>query len=549
MADFSFLYPFQRGGIDVGIKSIRQGRNILLSSPTGSGKSLIEIGLLLFLTQLGIRTYIVSYKKEILWGIEEKARTMFGVKISHLLWTPTRLLKRLKASGKNKVATPSIIIFDEAHHLRAPGASVLKEVAKLIGLTATPIRGTEDEIISWKSFFADFHSCISIVECILKGILVPFYIVKEHIGKIPLGDNGLRQLRVVSKNYIESNIEQIFRDIMKLDDRHERPTIFSTPNVTSSLIIKEHFEKRGMKIHSISKDTGKLERARYFEELANNEAWLAAIDILTEGIDIPQIARVVDLRPKKSPIPYVQLIGRGLRPSRDSKGNVTSEKQDCEIIDYSDNMFRYLDVMSDYLGISMVEDEIDGKAVYIPNLRDIRHPVNDYQSFKFSKISKYSKIKIKFGTNDFEFEIGIVELAPGRKRWFLSCKEGVYLKFFFYEHKAKIWKEIDIYDLNKYIVEYKDYQITNDDFDMQFKELLDDLIRIYAQPVTTVGLLLSISFLESVSAKVKQYDRGKIVNYLYYIHDELEVIDKWHIWLELLPKPTETESVFFDKSD
>lgn len=538
------LYDFQKKATRIALNAIAAGKNPLLSSPTGTGKSLIGIDILLKLSSIGVLPYLMSSKKEILWGIEEKSRKLFGKKVTPLLWTPRRLLKRLK---DGRIKKPHVIITDEAHHLNAPGWAVYRDVAKLVGLTATPLRGVEEQVVTWKSFFQEFHSCISTVEAILRGILVPFYFHKEHIGKIRLDNNSSQhQIRSLSKGFISSNKEKIFEDIMRLDDLQRRPTIFSTPNITSSLIIKNYFEKRGIPIAVISKDTGKKERAKYFDKLAKNETWLAAIDILTEGIDIPEISRVVCLRLMLSPITFVQLIGRGLRPSRNMEGFVTNGKVDCEIIDYSDNLSRFMGVLSNFLGISLLESEIDNKPCYIPNLKDIRHPVNDYKSVKFASLTKYSKIPVYFKKRDFVFDIGVIELQPGRKRWYLACKENVFTKHFYYEHRLFTWKEIDITDLKKYKIERKDFKISSEDLDQKFSSLLNDLIRKYAKPYITVGLLFGISFIESLSDRLKKYNFDKTDELLYYLHEEIEIIEKWKSWLELIPKPTETESVFFE---
>ena len=537
------LYDFQKHATRVALNAVAAGKNPLLSSPTGTGKSLIGIDILLKLTSIGVLPYLITSKKEILWGIEEKGRVLFGQKLTPLLWTPRRLLKRIE---NGRVKKPDVIITDEAHHLHAPGWAVFRDVAKLIGLTATPLRGVEEQVVSWKSFFQEFHSCISTVEAILRNILVPFYFYKEHIGKIKLADStGQQQVRRLSQGFISSNVENIFNDIMRLDDLQRRPTIFSTPNITSSLIIKNYFEKRGIKIAVISKDTGKYERAKYFDLLAQNKCWLAAIDILTEGIDIPEIARVVCTRLMLSPISFVQLIGRGLRPSRDKNGNTTSEKLDCEIIDYSDNLPRFMSTLSNFLGISLVESEIEGKECYVPDLNDIRHPVNDYKSIKFATLTKYSKIPIYFKRRDFVFDVGVIELQPGRKRWYLACKENVFTKHFYYENRLFKWKELDISDLNKFNIERKDFKISSKELDSQFSSLLNDLIRIYAKPYITVGLLFGISFIESLTSLLKKYKFDKTDDLLYYLHEEIEIIEKWRSWLELIPKPTETESVFF----
>ena len=44
--------------------------------------------------------------------------------------------------------------------------------------------------------------------------------------------------------------------------------------------------------------------------------YIFTVDIFNEGVDIPEINQVVMLRPTKSPVVFVQQLGRGLRKSR-----------------------------------------------------------------------------------------------------------------------------------------------------------------------------------------------------------------------------------------
>jgi hypothetical protein len=204
-------------------------------------------------------------------------------------------------------------------------------------------------------------------------------------------------------------------------------------------------------------------------------------------------------------------------------------------------------ILDSFLGLSLVEKTINNMDCFIPNLKDIRHPINDYKSFKFIFLNNYSKINIKIKKNNFCFDIGFIELQPGKKRWYISCKEDSFTKHFYYESRLYLWKEIDINDLNKFKVEYKDYKITNKEFDSKFNSLLNDLIRVYAKPFTTVGLLLSICFIESIVELLKKYNLDNTSGILYYLHEEVFVLEKWRSWLDLIPKPTETESVFFNQ--
>ena len=47
--------------------------------------------------------------------------------------------------------------------------------------------------------------------------------------------------------------------------------------------------------------------------------YILTVDIFNEGVDIPEINKVVLLRPTESPIVFVQQLGRGLRKATDKE--------------------------------------------------------------------------------------------------------------------------------------------------------------------------------------------------------------------------------------
>ena len=52
------------------------------------------------------------------------------------------------------------------------------------------------------------------------------------------------------------------------------------------------------------------------DDIEDRLDYIFTVDIFNEGVDIPEINQVVMLRPTKSPVVFVQQLGRGLRKSR-----------------------------------------------------------------------------------------------------------------------------------------------------------------------------------------------------------------------------------------
>lgn len=89
--------------------------------------------------------------------------------------------------------------------------------------------------------------------------------------------------------------------------------------------LSHKFNEHGLKTVFLSGDVSQKEREEAIEGLTTDDPnaekldYILTVDIFNEGVDIPEVNQVILLRPTKSPIIYIQQLGRGLRKSEDKE--------------------------------------------------------------------------------------------------------------------------------------------------------------------------------------------------------------------------------------
>lgn len=234
------------------------------------------------------------------------------------------------------------LIIDEAHHSTAKSYRKIIDYVrkntknvKLLGLTATPFRTSTDEAgLLAKIFTDDIVYKIDLKDLIKKGILSrPEF--EEYSTDIDMGENlGLNDLRSIE--YLDNLPEDIANEIAinklrnakivqrYIDDREKYgQTLVFAVNRIHAFTLKGLFEKAGVsagvivsgtKTEFIGIDVSNEENERNINAYKNGDInVLINVNILTEGVDLPQTKTVFLARPTVSSILMTQMIGRALR--------------------------------------------------------------------------------------------------------------------------------------------------------------------------------------------------------------------------------------------
>lgn len=378
------LFPYQGVAVSQSEEAVVQGDHFLVTSPTGTGKSVMIAALVWRLTErYGLRCHIVTPKDEIRTELVKwLVRAGFGPGAAKaLVYTPqsyNNKLVRAAAGKKGGLDLPDVLVSDEAHHqladtwrrpLEMAAARRLRLV--LVAFTATPFRGDDDETVEWRQYFKRHMEAITLADAITQGYLVDFYVDRESIDMLEVGGSGEAGQQAVADAVAEVRVSQRLGRIYDLVQAREkvrtRRTIFAMPTTASAMAIVQGFNLRrpGLCEYVGKEVRSRRARKETFERFHNGQCWLVGVGVVTEGIDLPSAARIVCGRRSSALNPYAQLIGRGLRVWRDEAGGpLWHLKRDCEVLDLTDNFPRFRPKILTHLGLKFA----DHANVWAPDL-------------------------------------------------------------------------------------------------------------------------------------------------------------------------------------
>ena len=310
---------------DTGVKKA------LIISATGSGKT--------YLAAFDARNFgakrllYIVHRESILKDAKESFVKIFGAERTYgfytgnensleadfIFATSNMLGKHLDSFKKDEF---DYIIYDEVHHIVAETGKKIFEYFEpefILGLTATPERMDNQDIFTLFDQNVPFE--LRLKDAINNDLVVPFhyYGIRDQ-----LVDYSSKDKMTIAKNIAEqNNIEFIKSQIEKYRKPGEKlKCIAFYTNIQSCRLMAEELYEEGY--HTISltgiNDTGV--RIKAFKDLQDENNLLeiiCTVDILNEGVDIPQVNMVLFLRPTESQTIFIQQLGRGLRkyPGKD----------------------------------------------------------------------------------------------------------------------------------------------------------------------------------------------------------------------------------------
>lgn len=226
------------------------------------------------------------------------------------------------------------IVIDEVHHIEAKSYQFITDHFNpkiLLGLTATPERADGQSILP--EFDNRIAAEIRLPEAIDRRLLVPFQY-------FCIGDaaTDLSTVRWVNGSYDE---RELFRKLntesrralvvnnldMYLEDPFRCHAVCFCVNIDDARLFADYLCRHGFRADCLTGLDNERDRRSKLERLRNGEVnYLCVVDILNEGIDIPEIDTVLFLRPTKSLTVFLQQLGRGLR--------LSTEKNCLTVLDF-----------------------------------------------------------------------------------------------------------------------------------------------------------------------------------------------------------------------
>ncbi|MBQ3460708.1 MAG: DUF3427 domain-containing protein [Solobacterium sp.] len=312
------------------LKEIRRYRDMgvnkaLVVSATGSGKT--------YLAAFDARNYgarrllYVVHRDVILRDARNTFMNVFGSERTYGLYTgqskdldcdfvfaSTAMLSRhLSEFSPNEF---DYIVYDEVHHIVAESGQRIFQYFHpefMLGLTATPERMDNKDIFGLFDQNIPFE--LRLRDAILNDLVVPFhyYGIRTKLANYKDQDRMKIAKEIAKQDNVDFITKQI--EIHRPINEKLKCLAFCT-NIQHCKLMAEEFNEMGYCAVSLTGVNDLGQRIRAFKDLQDDQNPLqiiCAVDILNEGIDIPQVNMVLFLRPTESQTIFIQQLGRGLR--------------------------------------------------------------------------------------------------------------------------------------------------------------------------------------------------------------------------------------------
>jgi superfamily II DNA or RNA helicase len=224
------------------------------------------------------------------------------------------------AKKENLTNRFSLVIVDEAHHAPAEGYSELIHLLKpnfLLGMTATPWR-SDEKILS--DMFGLPVFTMGIIEGMQQGYLskVDYRMLVDDIDWDEVKELSKQKLTVSELNrklFVPQRDEAMVSKIIEHFDIIEKPRcIIFCRTIKHAESINKLLRALGKPSKVIHSALDRIEATNVLRNFRSGMVpILISVDMLNEGIDVPDVNLVVFLRVTHSRRIFVQQLGRGLR--------------------------------------------------------------------------------------------------------------------------------------------------------------------------------------------------------------------------------------------
>ena len=263
-----------------------------------------------------------------LWDGARKPRQFDGITVA----TQQSVYSYLKRGGE--LPQFGAVLIDECHHA---ASSTYRETIELLefdllfGVTATPWRGDAQNLTE---VFGEVIAEMGLVEGIRRGFLadVDYTMFFDNVDWETVAQNSQARLSIKDLNarlFLPARDEDLCASaISEWNNSGQPKTITFCRSIDHAERLAELFTVLGMPSKPIhSRDMHRTEQALILMQFRSGQfSNLVSVDILNEGIDLPDVGMVIFARVTHSRRIFVQQLGRGLR--------VTKEKDCVRVLDF-----------------------------------------------------------------------------------------------------------------------------------------------------------------------------------------------------------------------
>lgn len=390
LSDFSNakreLRPYQQKAVNKIKEAMESGADKgLVTLATGLGKTVVAATFIAeyIRTNPNSRVLVLAHLSELVKQLDRSSWCQFNKHTSTHIWTdgerPTysegvtfatwQSIQSSIIRGENLESAFDIIVVDECHH--APSESFKKLLEDLnprftLGVTATPWRSDNESL---RPLFGDPVFSMDIVEGMQKGFLarVNYQMMIDTIDWDEirtLSEQGLTIRDLNQRLYVPERdnamVERIVNDISKV--QNHRVLVFCK-SINHAKRLQGYFSRYDTPAGVLY---GSLHRKEKFKLMTDFRLGklqvLISIEMLNEGIDVPEVNFVVFARVTHSRRIFLQQLGRGLR--------LNEGKTHVEVLDF----------VADIRRIAAAID-INAKAREFKYLEEVNYPDGEIVTF------------------------------------------------------------------------------------------------------------------------------------------------------------------------
>ncbi len=359
------LRDYQRAALDAIKRDWERYSDVLVVLATGGGKTAVFLSLLHEVLGPNDRALILAHTKELVeqprdrllsyypdWqgrvGVvmaeQDQCDAQITVATVQTLASERRLARLLEAGPLTH------LVVDEAHH--AISDTYVKIWRTLrdynpqlrhLGVTATPLR---TDGAGLRAVYQHTAYKAGIRELVQQGWLVPprWLAIQTGISLagVPKNNGDFTQKRLADVYETANCFDLVVESHGKYAG--DRRALAFTSSVKGAHDLAEKFNLAGIPAAAADGTTPKPERTNILRAFRNGELQvLCNMNLFTEGLDVPEVSCIHQVRPTQSDLVYTQMLGRALRP--------VPGKEDALILDYAPLEARNVVMAGDVLGV------------------------------------------------------------------------------------------------------------------------------------------------------------------------------------------------------
>lgn len=323
------LRNYQENGLRGLVTKIRTGlRRLLLLLPTGGGKTVMFAEMIArFISRSPQNAVVLVHREELLKQARQKLYDQQGI-IAEVVrpgvkyWPPGRVHVCMVETAFNRLKknpgwfkNVGLVVIDEAHLDNFSKMLAYFEDCLVIGFTATAIAA--DKRKPMKMFYEDIVIGAQIEELIECGGLVPNITFNaENISREEL-KMGVNDFNGEIMGAVYSTSKHV-KNTVKAYEEHGvgQKTLIFNCNIDHSKLVNDAFVEAGYNARHFDSEMPKHQRDELLKWFAETpDAIMNNIGILTTGFDEPTIRWIIVNRATASLSLWLQMNGRGSRPS------------------------------------------------------------------------------------------------------------------------------------------------------------------------------------------------------------------------------------------